>query len=551
MSRIKKANKPCGRWSGDPQTLISGTEGSESPYHRLDRPLFIVERPDGTVAITTRGNATLGTALPPDATALPLAGYVPPLEPKDLGDPYFKSQHGLRYAYIAGAMANGITSVKMVAAAGKAGMLGFFGSAGLALATVDAAIDRLQAIPGNIPFGANLIYSPNEPELEQGLVDLYIRKGVTLVSASAYLRMTLPLVQYRVTGIHQDADGCIVCPNRIFAKISRVEIAERFFSPPSAKLLDQLVSQGKISSEEAELAARVPMAEVMTAEADSGGHTDNRPALSLFPTIVALKNRMTAKYNYPQPLVVGLGGGIATPESAAAAFAMGAAYILTGSINQACVESGTSDIVRKMLCEASQADIIMAPAADMFEMGVKVQVLKRGTMFSVRAAKLYDFYRRYNSYPEIPEAQRGQVERDFLRCSFEQEWQQTRAFFEKRDPAQIDRAERDPRHKMALVFRSYLGRSSRWSVTGESDRQLDYQIWCGPAMGAFNEWVKGSFLEAQDNRETVTVALNLLYGACVVLRAGYLRNQGVTQPAGAETFRPLSGEELEARCFKS
>ncbi|MCP3951633.1 MAG: PfaD family polyunsaturated fatty acid/polyketide biosynthesis protein, partial [Desulfobacterales bacterium] len=466
----------------------------------MDRPLFVVEKPDGTTATTSGGNASLGNVELPDESALPLAGYVPALKPTDLGDSYFKSQYGLKYAYIAGAMANGISSVEMVAAAGKAGMLGFFGSAGLDLATVAAAIDRLQAMPGNIPFGSNLIHSPNDPELEQGIVDLYLKKGVTLVSASAYLRMTLPLVQYRVTGIHHDAEGRIVCPNRIFAKISRVEIAEKFFSPPPPKLLDQLVARRAISSKEAELAARVPMADVMTAEADSGGHTDNRPALALFPTIVALKNRMATQYHYEHPLVVGLGGGIATPESAAAAFAMGAAYILTGSINQACVESGTSDIVRKMLCEAGQADVVMAPAADMFEMGVKVQVLKRGTMFSVRAAKLYDFYRSYEDFLEIPEAQQIMLERDFFRCSFEQEWQQTRAFFNQRDPAQIERAQRDPRHKMALVFRSYLGRSSRWSVAGQADRQLDYQIWCGPAMGAFNEWVKGTFLKEQANR---------------------------------------------------
>jgi trans-AT polyketide synthase/acyltransferase/oxidoreductase domain-containing protein len=546
LSLTEKTKKTLGSWSDDPQDLVTETEDSVNIYHRLDRPLFVVERTDGTVATTTSGNASLGNAVPPDESALALVGYVPSLRPTDLGDSYFKSQYGLKYAYIAGAMANGITSVEMVAAAGKAGMLGFFGSAGLDPATVESAIDRLQTIPGGVPFGSNLIHSPNDPALEQGIVDLYLRKGVTLVSASAYLRMTLPLVQYRVTGIHRNADGRIVCPNRIFAKISRVEIAEKFFSPPPAKLLTQLVSRGKISSEEAELAVRVPMAEVMTAEADSGGHTDNRPALALFPTIVALKNRMAAKYSYERPLVVGLGGGIATPESAAAAFAMGAAYVLTGTINQACLESGTSDIVRRMLCEAGQADVVMAPAADMFEMGVKVQVLKRGTMFSVRAAKLYDFYRTYGAYLEIPETQRAILERDFFRSSFEQEWQQTRAFFKQQDPSQIERAERDPRHKMALVFRSYLGRSSRWSVTGETDRQLDYQIWCGPAMGAFNEWVRGTFLEEQENRKTVTIALNLLFGACVVLRSGGLRNQGVSLPPGAETFAPLPVEALDA-----
>ena len=35
----------------------------------------------------------------------------------------------------------------------------------------------------------------------------------------------------------------------------------------------------------------------------------------------------------------------------AAAFAMGAAYVLVGSVHQACVESGTSDIVRAMLAQ--------------------------------------------------------------------------------------------------------------------------------------------------------------------------------------------------------
>ena len=551
MSLTLKSNQPIGRWSGDPRDLSPQPGAPDAPYHRLDRPLFVVEKPDGTAAVTNGGSALLGSAGQADGGSLPLAGYAPPLDPKDLGDAYFKTHYGLRYAYIAGAMANGITSVEMVAAAGKAGMLGFFGSAGLDPAAVESAIDRLQALPGDIPFGSNLIHSPNEPELEQGIVDLYLRKKVTLASASAYLRMTLPLVQYRVAGIHRNAEGRIVCPNRIFAKISRVEIAEKFFSPPPAKLLGQLVSLGKITAEEAELAAQVPMAEVVTAEADSGGHTDNRPALALFPTIVALKNRMATQHDYDRPLVVGLGGGIATPESAAAAFAMGAAYVLTGSINQACTESGTSDIVRRMLCEAGQADVVMAPAADMFEMGVKVQVLKRGTMFSVRAAKLYDYYRTCNSYPEIPTDQRAVLERDFFRCSFDQAWQQTRAFFETRDPAQIERAQRDPRHKMALVFRSYLGRASRWSVTGQADRQLDYQIWCGPAMGAFNEWVRGSFLEAQANRKTVTVAQNILYGACVVLRAGWLRSQGISLPSEAGSFSPLTPEEIEARSLKS
>ena len=36
---------------------------------------------------------------------------------------------------------------------------------------------------------------------------------------------------------------------------------------------------------------------------------------------------------------------------------------------------------------------------------------------------------------------------------------------------------------MALVFRWYLGMSSRWAIEGSVERRSDYQIWCGPAQG--------------------------------------------------------------------
>lgn len=64
-------------------------------------------------------------------------------------------------------------------------------------------------------------------------------------------------------------------------------------------------------------------------------------------------------------------------------------------------------------------------------------------------------------------------------------------YFARHDPQQIERAEKNPKHKMALVFRSYLGQSSNWANAGDPLRKIDYQIWCGPAIGAFNQWVIG------------------------------------------------------------
>ena len=85
---------------------------------------------------------------------------------------------------------------------------------------------------------------------------------------------------------------------------------------------------------------------------------------------------------------IGAAGGISTPESALAAYMMGAAYVGTGSINQACVESGASEHTRGLLAQADMADVAMAPSADMFEMGARVQVLKKGCFFPMRAQKL-------------------------------------------------------------------------------------------------------------------------------------------------------------------
>ncbi|MGD8647604.1 MAG: PfaD family polyunsaturated fatty acid/polyketide biosynthesis protein, partial [Desulfobacterales bacterium] len=354
-----------------------------------------------------------------------------------------------------------------------------------------------------------------------------------------YLDLTLPLVYYRVNGIHRDNNGKVICPGKVIAKVSRVEVARKFLSPPPQKFLKLLIEKNLITSEQAALSAAIPMADNLTAEADSGGHTDNRPALTLLPTMLALRDDITTKHDYVNSIGIGLAGGIATPDSTAAAFAMGAAYVLTGSINQACVEAGTSDIVRQMLAEAEQADVAMAPSADMFELGVKVQVLKRGTMFALRAAKLYELYSRYGSYAEIPTNQRDILQRDFFRCTFDEAWEKTKHFFAQRDPKQIEIAENTPRHKMALVFRSYLGQSSSWANSGDPSRKIDYQIWCGPSMGVFNQWVKGTFLENRKNRKTATVAMNLMFGAAVATRVNWLRHQGIALPHEAERFYPL------------
>ncbi len=544
-------------WVGPRAAVRDGFDAVAEALGDLPRAFCVVEsngQPSATMGGVVRLNGDAGQAMQADGdtVSLPLLAHVPAVTPAQLGDRSFCDDHRLRFGYMTGAMANGIASPQLVEAAAKVGVLGSYGAAGQSIAQVTAALDYLQARLGdNLPFACNLIHSPNEPAHEAAVVELYLQRNVRLLEASAYLDLTLPAVRYRVADIHCDAQtGRVIAPNRFIAKASRIEVATKWFSPPPQRFLDELVSRGDITREQSHLARQIPMAQDLTAEADSGGHTDNRPLVTLLPTLLALRDRMQAEHGYDAKtcrLRVGAAGGISTPSSAAAAFAMGAAYIVTGTVNQACVESGSSDAVRQMLAQTEQADVTMAPAADMFEMGVKLQVLKRGTMFAMRAQKLFELYRAHDSLESLPASDRANIEKTIFRATLDEVWQKTRDYFAQFDPSQIEKAHRDPKHRMALVFRWYLGLSSRWANAGEPTRQIDYQVWCGPAMGAFNEWAKGSHLEQAENRRVADVVMNLLYGAAVMTRANQLRMQWPACDANVMNIRPMPMDQLAPR----
>ncbi len=513
------------------ETLYTPTEITAA-LRRVREALYVVRR---------TSDQAMGLRFSPAPVAgEEIAGALPPLYPEWLGDRSFQEAHGVRFPYCVGPMANGIASAALVIAAARAGVLAFFGAAGLSPASVEANLNTIKAaLTSGEPWGSNLIHSPNEPSLEETVVDLYFKHEVVRVDASAFMDITPAVVRYAVKGLRLRGDGAVERKNRLLAKISRPEVARRFLEPPPDNILADLVSRGAITSAEANLAKRISLAEDITVESDSGGHTDNRPLGSLFPTIAALRDEIAAARGYTTPIRIGAAGGLGAPASLASAFALGAAYVMTGTVNEAAVESGLSEAGRLLLAQAGIADVAMAPAADMFEMGVKVQVLRRGTMFATRAQKLYDAYMSHDSIENLPAGVRARLESEIFKAPLETIWADTKAFWEQRDPHEVERANKDPHHRMALCFRWYLGKASRWANAGEPTRIMDYQIWCGPAMGAFNTWAKGSFLEDPKNREVGQIALNFLEGAAVIARAQQVRTFGVPVPPSAFEFRPV------------
>ncbi|HEY1824053.1 MAG TPA: PfaD family polyunsaturated fatty acid/polyketide biosynthesis protein [Trebonia sp.] len=518
-----------GLTSGSSTGAPAGASALSAALGAVERPFFLVRAADGSLAVSddqararALGRVLIGT---------------PPCPPSALGDPAFQRAHGVAYPYMSGAMANGIASAALVTAMARAGFLASFGAAGLLPDRIEEALDTIARGAPGLPFACNLIHSPSEPALEAGIVDACLRHRVRCVEASAFLRLTAPLVRYRVTGLTWQ-DGQVVALNKVIAKVSRTEVAEEFLRPAPQALLRELVSSGAVTAAQAELAQRVPVADDITAEADSGGHTDRRPLAVLVPEIIRLRDQVQRELGYQSPVRVGAAGGIGTPDAVFAAFALGAAYVVTGSVNQASVEADQSAAAKELLAAATVTDCEMAPAADMFEIGAEVQVLRRGSMFAARARQLREIYRRCDGIEFIDAAERAALESRVFRRPLDEIWAECVRYFTARDPSQIARAAGNPKRQMALIFRWYLGLSSGWSISGQPDRVADYQIWCGPAMGAFNTWAAGSYLAPVRHRQVADIAAHLMRGAAVAARATHLRTAGVGLPAGAADYRP-------------
>jgi trans-AT polyketide synthase/acyltransferase/oxidoreductase domain-containing protein len=514
-----------------PMADARASEASAPGPARLAHPPAVPARPPESPAPVARIPPLAPVPEPVPLARPPVASRPPLIDPERLGDAEFRRDHNVRLAYVAGAMVKGISSPELVIRMGRAGLLSFMGAGGLSLERIEAGIQQIQtALPPGTPWGMNLLHNVNHPELEERTVDLYLRYGIPCVEASAYTVLTPALVRYRLKGARLSGDRARAA-NRVMAKLSRPEVARQFTSPPPERIVRALWDKGLISDEEARAAALLPMADDLCAEADSGGHTDKAVAFSLLPAMMQLRDEAMAEHRYPTRIRVGAAGGIGTPEAAAAAFLMGADFILTGSINQCTPEAGTSDGVKDMLADADIQDFTMAPAGDMFELGARVQVFRKGVFFPARGNKLYELYQRHESLDAIDAKTREQLEKQYFKRTCDEVWAETRAYYARTDPAQLERAEKNPRHKMALVFRWYFVDSMRRARRGDMADKVNFQIHSGPALGSFNRAVKGTPLESWRNRHVDEVAGFIMRNAARVLGERLAR---LTSPAALE-----------------
>ncbi|WP_103534489.1 ACP S-malonyltransferase [Streptomyces sp. SM11] len=433
-----------------------------------------------------------------------------------LGSEAFRQDYGVRLAYVAGGMRQGVGSVELVARMASAGLLSYFGASGLAARDVVLAVAAVRArVPAGAPFGVNVTHDPFDPRAESDLVDVLIREDVRFVEASTHVEVTPALVRHRLTGARVLPDGTVHVPRKILAKVTRPDSGRLFLEPPPAALVSRLVEQGLLSTEEAAAGSRVALADDVCAVGDAGDHSDMAALWALLPALRGLRAELGGVAGAVR---IGAGGGIGAPESAAASFVLGADFVLTGSINACTAESGTSVAAKDLLQAADVHDTAFAPYGNLFELGGRTRVLRKGVLFHARAGKLHDLWRNHDSWEAVPAAARAKVERDYLGASFEE------ILARSGNSSVGSRGQAlDPKRRMALVFRWYCAQAAIWAIEGTPGRVANYQIPCGPALGACNRWLAGTPLHAWADRHADELAERLMTEAAEVVNGGLQR----------------------------
>lgn len=440
-------------------------------------------------------------------------------QPASLGNPLFQTRYRCKWSYYAGSMGDGVASVELVTALGNHDLLGIFGSAGLSTEQIENHLRLIHAqlLPDKI-YGMCLLSNFHHPEEERRQVALFLQWQVPVIEISAFSAISEPLVYARVKGLARQG-GQIIIPRRLIAKCSRLNTARLFLSPPPLEHIQSLLQSGLISAEEAHLSQEISLVDDLALEMDSGGHTDQAVAFALLPGVIALKEEIQQQYNYQERIMIGCGGGIGTPAAIVSALALGADFIFTGSINQCTVESGAHAVIKEILSTVSLHDTTISIAGDMFEIGAKAQVVRKNSRHAFRANTLYQLYTHYKSLDDLSATVLRDLETNYFKRPLADVWQLVCDYKRGHNPEQIIEASENPHLKMALIFKWYFAHCGQITHAGDLSEADNFQIFCGPAMGAFNQWVAGTHYAQWQNRHVHELAALLMNAACKYAQA--------------------------------
>ncbi|CCH31901.1 ACP S-malonyltransferase [Actinosynnema sp. NPDC047251] len=377
------------------------------------------------------------------------------------GSAALRADYGVRHACLAGSLDHGVTSPALVRRLSDAGLLGFHGTRGLAVDAVRRALDELRHVAR---YGMAWPTGVDEP----AIADLYLAHGVRHVEvAGAHAGVSPDLVRFRF------ADG----PRQVLVRVADPATAARFLKPADPAVLRALVAEGRLTARDASAAAGLPVATDIAVERD-------------WPAVL--------------PAVPKAGGarvgvaGVGTPSAVAAAFTLGADFVLTTTVNQATPEAATSDAAKDLLAALDVADTRDAPDPDLFELGGRAPVARKGTLYAARAERLYRLYLRHDRIEDVPAADRAELERTHFGRPLDEVW------------SGLGVRARDDRHRLALVFAAYCREATAAALAGVAGQRLNYRVPSGPDVGAFNGFAAGTPLAHWRARHPDLIAEELM-----------------------------------------
>lgn len=413
-----------------------------------------------------------------------------------LGNIHFMERYKTKYPYVAGPMHKGISGYDFIKRLADRDIIGFVGTGGLALHEVEALVVQLQK-DSIRNYGVSVNFDLADPNYEKELIELLIRENINLLHVSGYFNVTESLVLYKLKGIKKLDNGRIICPNRILLKTSRPEIAQAFMEPASDDMLKKLKEEGKITEEQALLAKKIPVADDVCVMSAAAHKTGMIPLKSLLPQIIHQRNAAYQKYGYEEEIFVGAAGAIGDSASALDAFLLGADFIMTGSINVCTAEAHVSKWVKEKLQKVEIQDTEIIPCSNVYEIGIKMQVLKKGMFFASRALKLYEIYNRITKIEDIESNLLVQIQEKYLGKALEEIYNQMK---DNLSSMQRRRAESDSKYKFGLIIQWYYDLSAECAIQCEDGNNMNCMIPLSSAMGRLNEELKNTVREKWEDR---------------------------------------------------
>ena len=398
--------------------------------------------------------------------------------------------------------------------AAKAGLLSFFGAEGLPLHTIEGALRQIrQQLSNDHFFGVGMLRSQGDEDSEMRLAHLCVQYKVPALEISSFSMVSRAIVYYRVKGLKKRWDGSIECQHKIIAKVSHIHQVASYLKPPPRWIVDELLSEQLINPEQAEMSQSIGLCDDLCVIGDCGEKTTGGSVFLLYPHVYQIKKQLETSYPHVRNVHLGVGGGLGTPQAIAHVFSMGADFILTGSINQATVEAGSSAAVKELLITMGLMDTQTCSSENVFDTQGRIQVLNMHNAFPAKADFLQALWMSYESVSDMPSSLQVHLKEQYFDDLGDNNNEHSKSTVSNL------KGDLDPKLSMAKLFESYFERAQNHVILANDslDNATDYLIHTGPALGAFNEWVKGTPLESWKNRHVDVVAIHLLESAQQVL----------------------------------